>query len=142
MNSSPSDSGFVAIDRAIFELRRGRPVVITPQDSPPILAQAAETMTERTLSSIFNTSKLPPTLVITAVRGARLGFKKGNLEVLALNTISQMTVKDAHYLADPTLKKDFNINNFRVKELGCFHTNQVQRLVISRYLRKQYSNTV
>ena len=114
MNSSPSDSGFVAIDRAIFELRRGRPVVITPQDSPPILAQAAETMTERTLSSIFNASKLPPTLVISAIRGARLGFKKGNLEVLALNTISQMTVKDAHYLADPTLKKDFNVNNFRV----------------------------
>ncbi len=77
--ASRSNVSLLAVDRAIHELRRGRPVVITAGDGAAMLALAAEALTPHLLEGLIDTAtttndEIKVELAITRRRAIRLGL--------------------------------------------------------------------
>lgn len=118
INAAPTSRqnvSLLAVDRAVHEMRRGRPVVITAGDGACVLALAAEALSPKLLKSLIKTSgneDVKIELAITRRRAIRLGLGGDALGddhlVLAVSipdtqNIDELAIKLAR-LADPMLE--------------------------------------
>lgn len=116
INSAPASrqsTSLLTVDRAVHELRRGRPVVITSGDGRAVLALAAEALTPKLLQSIINSAATAGKsggveLAITRRRAIRLGLGGDALgdehSVLAVSFSTQPDSETLSRLANPLLE--------------------------------------
>lgn len=109
--SCPPESGGIrqstrAVDRAISDIRRGMPVIVTDANSDFIVALAAEPVTDQLLTMITEFGGTPPKLVITAERAAVLHIPPSGEDVTALNIEDKFDPAAIRDLADPTADLD------------------------------------
>ena len=107
-----------AVDRAISDIRRGLPVVVTDADSDFVVALAAEQVTGQLLTMLAEFGGTPPKLVITAERAAVLHIPPTGHDVAALNIEDGFESAAIRDLADPTVDLDHPLRGpFPVSEI-------------------------
>jgi GTP cyclohydrolase II len=107
-----------AVDRAISDIRRGLPVVVTDENSDFIVALAAEQITDQLLTMLVEFGGAPPKLVITAERAAVLHIPPTGQDVAALNIEAGFDPAAIRDLADPTVDLDHPLRGpFPVSEI-------------------------
>jgi GTP cyclohydrolase II len=107
-----------AVDRAISDIRRGLPVVVTDENSDFIVALAAEQVTDQLLTMLVEFGGAPPKLVITAERAAVLHIPPTGKDVAALNIEAGFDPAGIRDLADPTVDLDHPLRGpFPVSEI-------------------------
>ena len=72
-------ASLLSVDRAVFELRRGRMVCVAAADGACALVLAAEGATPQTLEGINVTAAAAPVLAITRRRAEVLGLSLGTI---------------------------------------------------------------
>ena len=97
----PPPNSLVAVDRAIDDLRRGGPVVITAADGSRGLVLAAEAATGEGLSRLQRIAGNIPKVAVSSNRAAVLGIGGGNSEVVLLSGAGPFSADDVMALADP-----------------------------------------
>jgi len=85
MPASREPASLLAVDRAVSEVRRGRPVAVRGAGGIAVLVLAAEAVTPETLANLGTVSHSPPVLAITARRASVLGLAEtlGTIVTLA-----------------------------------------------------------
>ncbi len=107
MPASREPASLLAVDRAVSEFRRGRPVAIRGGGGTAFLALAAESVTPEAFQSLGALSggtspDLAPALAITARRAAVLGLSRGTgEEVVSLSKSNGLSAQLIADLADP-----------------------------------------
>ena len=105
------------VDRAISDIRRGLPVVVTDANSDFIVAFAAEQITDQLLTMLIGFGGAPPKLVITAERAAVLHIPPDGQVVAALKIEDGFDPAAIRDLADPTVDLDHPLRGpFAVSE--------------------------
>ena len=91
-----------SVERAVADLRRGRPVVVSGGGGAAVLALAAEAVTSESLQSLHDIAAAEPVLVLTARRASVLGLAGAGLRpaIVSFASIpSADTVRTACVLA-------------------------------------------
>lgn len=101
MPASREPVSLLAVDRAVSELRRGRPVAVGGAGGIAILVQAAETVTPEALKEIRTVSHSPPVMAITARRAAVLGLAETVGKIVTLSAGGDLTAELINDIADP-----------------------------------------
>lgn len=103
--TSREESSLLSVDRAVFELRRGRMVCIAAADGVCALVLAAEGATQQALQDIQDTAAHAPVLAITRRRAEVLGLGLstlgGNDQVVTLQNNDGLDAEAITRLADP-----------------------------------------
>ncbi|HIJ61625.1 MAG TPA: GTP cyclohydrolase II [Rhodospirillaceae bacterium] len=97
----PPPNALVAVDRAIDDLRRGGPVVITAEDGSQALMLAAEAATGDGLSRLAHLAGSPAAVAVSGRRAAVLGIAAGDRRVVLLSATAPFTADAIMALADP-----------------------------------------
>ncbi len=92
----------LAVDRASFEFRRGRPVVITDGNETTLVAVAAELVTEATIERLSALAGVKPDLAITHHRARTLKIPLYTNDIVLVPFPSWLTAEMARSTADPT----------------------------------------
>ncbi|MFO1119002.1 MAG: hypothetical protein U1E38_02340 [Rhodospirillales bacterium] len=90
-----------AVERALADLRRGRPVAVTGGGGAAVLVLAAEATTAESLRTLADTAMAEPALVLTARRAAVLGLARIGLRPIVVTFDSRLSSEMVHALADP-----------------------------------------
>ncbi len=90
-----------AVERALADLRRGRPVALTGGGGTAVLALAAEAATAESLCQLAGTAMAEPALVLTARRAAILGLTRIGLRAAVVSFDPRLSAEMVHALADP-----------------------------------------
>lgn len=90
-----------AVERALADLRRGRPVAVTGGGGAAVLVLAAEAATAESLRTLADTAMAEPALVLTARRAAVLGLARIGLRPIVVTFETRLSSEMVHALADP-----------------------------------------
>lgn len=90
-----------AVERALADLRRGRPVVVAAGGGAASVVLAAEAVTPENLRMLADTSFGEPALVLTARRAAVLGIARIGLKAVVVRITDGLSAELVHALADP-----------------------------------------
>lgn len=111
MPATREPASLLAVDRAVFELRRGRAVAVAAADGARALVMAAEGISEETLADLADLAGNHPDFAITRRRAEVLGLiakadgAAGNLgeedTVLSLGLNDRLSAEAVVRLADP-----------------------------------------
>ncbi len=101
MPASREPVSLQAVDRAVSELRRGRPVAVRGAGGIAVLVQAAEAVTPDALDELRSVSHANPVLAITARRAAVLGLAETVGKIVTLATGDALSAEIIRDLADP-----------------------------------------
>lgn len=105
MPATRESASLLSVDRAVFELRRGRVVCVAAADGACALVMAAEGATEQTLSDLQGLARTSPVLSITRRRAEVLGLSMNAIGdengVLALECDGGLSAESILRLADP-----------------------------------------
>lgn len=103
--TSREQASLLSVDRAVFELRRGRMVCVAAADGACALVLAAEGATPQTLNVIHESAASAPILAITRRRAEVLGLGLttigGNDQVVTLQNNDGFDAEAITRLADP-----------------------------------------
>jgi GTP cyclohydrolase II len=91
----------LAVERALSELRRGRPVALRCAAGEGLLALAAEAATDDALAELAGRARGPLRLALTARRAAVLGLTPGGVKVVTVTTAAGLGATTVLALADP-----------------------------------------
>ncbi len=91
----------VSVDRALYEFRRGRPVVIEGIEDTAVLALAAEVVTPEIVQLLSKETGQQPALTISSNRAAAIGLSPGNEKVVTVTTKNQLTAEQVLALSNP-----------------------------------------
>ncbi|MBL4747240.1 MAG: GTP cyclohydrolase II [Magnetovibrio sp.] len=92
----------LSVQRAVFELRCGRMIVVRSSDTPPTLVLAAENVNADNLSTFKRLSAHPTHLALTAARAKALKLiVQPQHTVLILQLNPEVTAESLHQYADP-----------------------------------------
>ena len=91
-----------AVDRAMSDLRRGEPVVLSGADGRAVLALAAEAVTAPTLAALAQLAGTQPQLAVTGRRARTLGFELEPTATVLMTVPGGLTADLARDLADPS----------------------------------------
>lgn len=91
-----------AVDRAVSDIRRGLPIIVTDADSECVVACAAEQVASELLVELAQFGGTPPTLAITAERAAVLHIPPSGTDVTVLQIEGRLDLAAIRDLADPT----------------------------------------
>lgn len=91
-----------AVDRAVSDLRRGLPVVVTGEPAGFAVAVAAEQVTDDLLEELRALGGSPPTLAITAERADVLHVPPSGRAITTLDIENRLDTSTIQTLADPT----------------------------------------
>ena len=97
----------VAVDRAAFELRRGRVVLVTGTEGGDVLAGSAEMVGEPMIEQLRSLAGTAPDLAITHHRARTLKVRLYTDEIVLMPFPSWLTAETARSLADPTTDLDY-----------------------------------
>jgi len=101
MPASREPASLLAVDRAVSELRRGRPVAVRGAGGVAVLVQAAEAITPGALEALGRVSHSRPVLAITARRAAVLGLAETVGKIATLAAGDELSADIIRDLADP-----------------------------------------
>lgn len=90
-----------SVERAVADLRRGRPVAVSGGGGAAALVLAAEAATSESLHALSDTAGANPALVLTARRAAVVGLASIGLRAIVVAFDGQPPVETVHALADP-----------------------------------------
>lgn len=90
-----------AVERALADLRRGRPVVVAGGQGRALLVLAAEAVAPESLRTLAEVSRGSPAAVLTARRAAVLGLTRGGLRAVTVTLDGGLTAEQMLALADP-----------------------------------------
>lgn len=90
-----------AVERALADLRRGRPVAVTGGGGTAVLVLAAEAATAESLRTLADTAIAEPVVVLTARRAAVLGLGRIGLRPIVVSFETRLSPDMVHALADP-----------------------------------------
>ncbi len=96
-----ADPALLAVDRAMYELRRGRPVLVNDGDGPGALALAAEMATEPAIELMTRLGGAKPDLAITHHRARTLKVPLYTDAVVLMPFPAWLTADAARGVADP-----------------------------------------
>jgi len=103
MSTSPERRGLVQVDRAIADLRRGLPVVVTlPGSDDFVFALAAEFATEDRLAMVLPWAPAGPVLALTSNRARVLHIDTYGHDAALVSLGPAMDAPTIQSLADPT----------------------------------------
>ncbi|PPR80192.1 MAG: GTP cyclohydrolase-2 [Alphaproteobacteria bacterium MarineAlpha3_Bin5] len=91
----------VSVDRALYEFRRGRLIVIEGIEDTAVLALAAEVVTPEILQLLSKETGQQPALTISSNRAAAIGLSPGNVNVVTVTTKNQLSAEQALALSNP-----------------------------------------
>ena len=113
----------LAVDRALSDLRRGRPVAVRGSNGTASLVEAAEAVTPQSLSTLAKMSRAEPLLAITARRAAVLGLTPGGLKVVTVTAEGGLTAEMVRDLSNPlsglAVPPPFTLAVNEVPAFGC-----------------------
>jgi GTP cyclohydrolase II len=113
----------LTVDRAVGELRRGRPVVVHGSEGRAAVVQAAETISADALAALREMTRSEPLLVITQRRAAVLGLRPSGLRVVRIAVEGSLTAEMVQALADPFSRLPsplpFPVSACEVSAYGC-----------------------
>ncbi|NJO56235.1 MAG: GTP cyclohydrolase II [Rhodospirillales bacterium] len=129
-----------AVERAVSELRRGRPVVLTGAEGAAILAQAAEATTAESLLALTETTGGIPEVAITSRRASVLGLSQTSLRGVGVSfkcasgldqgKASKLTAELVCAFADPLSDRPLPIpTQLNVRELPAHSCEQAGLLL-------------
>ncbi|MFC1674239.1 GTP cyclohydrolase II RibA, partial [Pseudomonadota bacterium] len=104
MPATREPASLLSVDRAVFELRRGRVIAVTAADGARALVMAAEGASESSLTDLGELAGNAPTLCLTQRRAEVLrlgGDTISEAPVLALNLEGTLDAEAVLRLADP-----------------------------------------
>jgi GTP cyclohydrolase II len=104
---SGGDRRLVAVDRASFELRRGRLVRVIGDDGTDVLAGSAEMVSEPMIAQLRALTGAAPDLAITHHRARTLKVRLYTEDIVLVAFPSWLTAEAARGLADPTTDLDY-----------------------------------
>jgi GTP cyclohydrolase II len=90
-----------AVERALADLRRGRPVAIAGGGGTACLVLASEAVTPDSLRMLTEVSRGQPAIVLTARRAAVLGLTQGGVRAVTVALPGGLPAEMAVALADP-----------------------------------------
>jgi len=96
-----ADHALLAADRAMYELRRGRPVLVTDGDAPGAVAVAAEMASEPAIELLTGLGGRKPDLAITHHRARTLKVPLYTDDIVLMPFPSWLTAEAARGVADP-----------------------------------------
>ncbi|MBK8173908.1 MAG: GTP cyclohydrolase II RibA [Rhodospirillales bacterium] len=106
-----------SVDRAMADLRRGRPVAVAGGGGTASLVLAAEAATPESLRSLADMASTAPVVVITSRRAAVLGLGRIGLKAVAAAVADGLTADLVQALADPLAQKpDLPLEAIQVSE--------------------------
>ena len=127
MPASREPASLLAVDRAVSELRRGRPVAIRGAGGAAALALAAEAATPAMLENMAQIGEAQPELALTARRAAVLGLPDTPGKVAVLRAPKALSAEQMLALADPLSDTDDSIarlvKKLRVEDTGTYGCN-------------------
>jgi GTP cyclohydrolase II len=91
----------LSVDRAMFELRRGRLVAVAAAEGASALVMAAEGATPETLAELARLAASAPQMAITGRRAQVLGFSEVAAAVAMLSFADPLTTDDVERVANP-----------------------------------------
>ena len=89
----------LSVERAMGELRRGRPVVVRGGGGHAVLALAAEAMGPESLQQLHDIAGSAPTLAITARRAAVLGLAESAGKIAIVSGLGGLSADEIAALA-------------------------------------------
>ncbi len=92
---------FVAVHRALAEIRCGGMVVVRGGEGVALLALAAEALTASTLAEVAAKARSIPELAITGRRAAVAGLRPAGVKVVVVRKPAGFTAEQAAAIADP-----------------------------------------
>ncbi|NQV48525.1 MAG: GTP cyclohydrolase II [Rhodospirillaceae bacterium] len=101
MPASREPVSLLAVDRAISELRRGRPVAVRGAGGQAAVVLAAEAVTPQALVQVAGLAGDKPALAITARRASVLDLCQSDAAVVVLSVAAEWAAETIHDLADP-----------------------------------------
>ena len=101
MPASREPASLLAVDRAVSELRRGRPVAVQGGGGAAAVFQAAEGITPEALQSLADLAGAAPVLTITGRRAAVLGLARSLAKVVRVIPSGGLDAALVRDLADP-----------------------------------------
>lgn len=110
----------LAVDRAVSEFRRGRPIAIRGRQGSEILAQAAESMTPEGLEQLARLGQSTPTLSITSRRASVLDLVDAVGKIVTIAADEKLTAELVHDIADPLSSCDVREFGVQVKETATY----------------------
>ena len=90
------------VDRAAYELRRGRLVLISDEAGQSVLAVSADTATEDAIERLSILAGVEPDLAITHNRAKTLKVRLYTDDIVLVPFPSRLTADMARSIADPT----------------------------------------
>lgn len=94
----------LSVERAISDLRRGRPVLISGGSGVAALTQASEGVSDASLTALAELSRSQPVVVVTARRAFVLGLTGGGVRRVAIARPPALSADLVRRLADPMLE--------------------------------------
>ena len=91
----------LTVDRAVSEMRRGRPVLLLAGGGEAALIEAAEATTPDSLARLRAFAGTEPRVALTARRAVALGLPVGGLRVVIVSMADGLTAETVRDLADP-----------------------------------------
>ena len=107
----------VSVDRAVVELRKGRCVIITSENSNPILALAAETITKENFSVLKNCGTTPPLLAMPRTQAPALSLELHEETVIILKSKDLPSHTQYKAYTDTVITNSIKPPNFEVLPL-------------------------
>ncbi len=94
----------LSVERAMGELRRGRPVVVRGGGGHAVLALAAEAMSPDSLQQLHDTAGSAPALAITARRAGVLGLADSAGKIAIVTGLGGLGADEISALANPLIE--------------------------------------
>jgi GTP cyclohydrolase II len=120
MPATREPASLLAVDRAVSDLRRGRPVAVRAAGGRSALVRAAEAVTREGLEELAAMAKSPPVLAITARRAAILGLARPGGKVIVAGPADDLTAERIAQLSDPLAPAGGSLEGLRTLAAGPF----------------------
>ncbi len=101
MPASREPVSLLAVDRAVSEFRRGRPVALRGAGGDAALTLASEAATADGLAELARLARSAPAIVLTARRAQVLGLAAEGAAAVALKPLDPLSAETVRDLADP-----------------------------------------
>ncbi len=120
MPATREPASLLSVDRAVSELRRGRVIAIQGGNGHPLLAIAAEGITDFKLQELTDFTGNVPVLALTSRRATVLGFAHPKGKIVTVDTGEHINAQIIHELCDPLADCDVSRLEIKTEETAAY----------------------